>query len=507
MKYKKYAALTLAVILAGTTLAGCGRQEEEVVEEPVPAVDEVIEEPVEEEEAITVIGDWQNASESVMMTNQMGGTIVGLAIKLPEDAEYPENLMETDQWFMNGEQAMVYYEPPAGSASAVAGADETAEITGTITGVINDASAETTGYESGEETESDTGVLTEAEAVANAWAEANAAALLAANAEAAAADAEAAGSEGEEAVSEGEAEVIGAEAELAETESIVEADLPEVNVDDLGYFLEVTMENNKVYEITCFPIDDMDEVTLCCDDDVAYLQYTSLSEGTVVNTKAVEIIIKNNKEAADAVTAMIAALPAVSELNAEAVAEQAAKVRVSYNNLTPAQRAYVTNLVHLEELENSLKILLGEDALDALIEEKELEDTDAIDADIDIIYDTEEWDGDFGGYDGYDYDYGNENYTDNGGNDTTISDSNTGEDTTGDNDNGNNADNNDDDIDNVENEQNGGNQGSGSGEEDNPDGSGSGEENGSGDDTGSAGTEEPPYTPEPEEPYYDPDGE
>ncbi len=419
MKYKKYAALALAAALAGTTLAGCGTVEEpepEVEEEIVAAVEEV-EEPVEEEEAITVIGDWQNASESVMMTNQMGGTIVGLAIKEPEDAQYPENLMETDQWFMNGEQAMVYYEPPGGAAAAVSEAEATAEITGTITGEISSMSAETTVY--GEETEEDAEVLTEAEAVANAWAEANAAAL-AASAGTAVTALDAEGLEGEAELLE-ETEVIGAEDELAETVAITEADLPEVDVNDLGYFLEVTMENNKVYEITCFPIDDMDEVTLCCDDDVAYLQYTSLSDGTVVNTKAVEIIIKNNKEAAEEVTAMIAALPAVSELNAEAVAEQAAKVRVSYNNLTPAQRAYVTNLVHLEELENSLKSILGEDALDALIDEKELEDTDVINAEIETVdtydtwdtggmayretyEDTEEWTGDFGGDD---YDYGN----------------------------------------------------------------------------------------------------
>ncbi len=390
MKYKKCAVWTLsAVLVAGTALAGCGRQEEEAEAVPVDVVAEIV--PIEdEEETIMVIGDWQTATESVTMTNQMGGTITGLSVKNPEDPAYPANMMKTDQRLEVGEQADFYYEPETVLTEA--------EMTELLGGLTLEESEEESGEEAAEdalELEEEE-VMTEAQAVQSAWLEAFGSTQ---NTETTGAGNGTIGdqsgmTEEELALAEDQAAEIDAELEtdaalgLDAEETSPEDEMAALEAVDLSYFLQVTLEDGTIFELTFFDIADMDEVTLCRDGDVAYLQYTSLKDGSIVSTKPVELIIKANKEAAQLVDDLITALGVVTEENLVELTDQIVLAMNMYNSLTDAQKAYVTNLPYLQEVERMLAE--AEDVTEEELEEEVIEEPEEVEEVVEEVIEEEQ---------------------------------------------------------------------------------------------------------------------
>ena len=47
----------------------------------------------------------------------------------------------------------------------------------------------------------------------------------------------------------------------------------------------MSMEDGSVYELTSFPVEDMEEAELKLEDGVAFVAYTSTSEEVEINTK------------------------------------------------------------------------------------------------------------------------------------------------------------------------------------------------------------------------------
>ncbi len=144
-------------------------------------------------------------------------------------------------------------------------------------------------------------------------------------------------------------------------------DAGQTNEAGLTYSLQVTMENGDVYELSDFDLEDMEEVTLHLEDGVAYLEYRSISENILVSTKDIELAIKADKEAAQAVIDRIAAIGDDTQDREAAVTE----AREAYDALTEDQKAYVTNLDRLEELEAAQEEALQEEAEQQAAEQAE----------------------------------------------------------------------------------------------------------------------------------------
>ncbi len=414
MKKIKYTALFLSFVLAaGLVLAGCGRrqaEEEEVVAEPEAVFGEIVE--IEDEEPdMQIIGN-PSASIEIQMTNEMGGTITGLSVKSPELKSYPGNMMESGQKFENDETVLFYYETEGAGFNDVVAVRPTtqdlgywntegstdveldvkdisgdtvtfciwwnrltetddieveldADNVGTFTGHINDATIEGRIKFSGDSVlisldrcsiaYIDEGTLVFDEQHDTSWQEEGA----------------------PETYSEELYDEDGTLLEEEETEYVSEA--------DSTYSLQITMETGKVYEILYFDVEDMDEVTLCLGEDgIAYLEYMSLSENTIINTKTKEEQIRSDMEAAQTVVDMIDALEEVTEDNVWDMQAQITAAREAYDALTVDQKAYVTNLNHLLEEETALEYTLN--MVTAVQEEtttaeQTYEETQQIDAD------------------------------------------------------------------------------------------------------------------------------
>ena len=111
---------------------------------------------------------------------------------------------------------------------------------------------------------------------------------------------------------------------------------------NLTYTLQVTFEDKTVAELSSFAIEDMEEASLCFEDDVYFLKYTSISEKTEVTTKEMELMVKADNEKAEAVVKQIDAIGEVtleSESNLQSI-------RAAYDALSDAQKAKVTNLIN-----------------------------------------------------------------------------------------------------------------------------------------------------------------
>ncbi|MCD8133532.1 MAG: hypothetical protein LUE19_06735 [Clostridiales bacterium] len=138
------------------------------------------------------------------------------------------------------------------------------------------------------------------------------------------------------------------------------SDLADVRI-NITYFLQVTEEDGTVYELSYFAIDDMDEVVLCYEDDVAYLEYTSLSENIDISTKEAELAVKADRETAQAVVEQIDAVGEVTLDSEEAIQT----ARAAYDALTDSQKLLVTNADLLTQQENELAALKQQAAEEA----------------------------------------------------------------------------------------------------------------------------------------------
>ncbi len=260
LKKLKVFALTSA-LCAGIFAAGCGtikESQEEPAETEEAAAEEEAEqeeepeqegEPEQEEEPEVVlqkIGD-PSASIEVLITNDMGSAVSGLAVKDPGEAEYPDNMMAEDQIIADGETVEFFYEP-------------------------------------------------------------------------------------------------------AESEDSEEA--------DGSYFLQVTLEDGTIYEISYFDLEDLSEVELCLQDEVAYLKYVSLAKKITINTIEIELAHIEDMEAAQALNDRIAAFGEVTSENKEEVKS----IREAYDAMTEDQKAVVTNAALLEEMEAAVASIEEEEA-------------------------------------------------------------------------------------------------------------------------------------------------
>ncbi len=319
MKTTKLTALILAAVFgSGSLLAGCGTTEEIIEAETVEVTPEV-----EEEVTIQEIGD-PTASIEIMLTNEMGSAITGMSIKSPMETRYPANMMTANQKIANDETVKLFYEPVTeedvepeeGKAvkpdSSYVGfwnetgyndceltiydvSDDTvtfhiwwyhtastddsvvatfdSENVGTFSTSINDSQQPITGtilfyedsvvvnFDESEDTgQVPTGTWVFDERHDTSWEEGESFTL----------------DQGED----------------------TDNDSEEFPTDESTYTLQVTMENGDVYEFHDFDVEDMEEVTLYLEDEVAFIEYISLSQNVLINTKEAELQIKADKEEA-----------------------------------------------------------------------------------------------------------------------------------------------------------------------------------------------------------------
>lgn len=113
--------------------------------------------------------------------------------------------------------------------------------------------------------------------------------------------------------------------------------------------LKVKLTNNEEYELSAFDISDMDEVSLCFENEVGYIVYTSKSTGEEVKTKAEELEIKKLK---NAVADFSEKLNAVKDED-ENLEETVTALRETYDAFTEEQKKLVDekDIMRLEELE------------------------------------------------------------------------------------------------------------------------------------------------------------
>ena len=133
---------------------------------------------------------------SVKLTNKTGKNIVGMAVKGSTDEEYPENMLEEEDVFVQDEERILYFDPSA----------------------------------------------------------------------------------------------------------VIEANEAENNVDENRpllkpiYNVQVTFDDETVQELHSFPFGDVEEADLCQGEEVLYITYISVSEGTEINTEEAELMEKQFAE-------------------------------------------------------------------------------------------------------------------------------------------------------------------------------------------------------------------
>ncbi|MGL6200274.1 MAG: hypothetical protein ACRC3H_15195 [Lachnospiraceae bacterium] len=108
MKKKIMIALCLTASLAVLTMTGCKKEEET----EVPDQETVEEEQVEEEEVLKTIGVEEEDAFKVKLTNSTGKDIKGLSIKMIDEEEFPESLIEAEgDVYAIDESVYLYYKP------------------------------------------------------------------------------------------------------------------------------------------------------------------------------------------------------------------------------------------------------------------------------------------------------------------------------------------------------------------------------------------------------------
>lgn len=119
---------------------------------------------------------------------------------------------------------------------------------------------------------------------------------------------------------------------------------------NLTYTLQVTFEDKTVVELSSFAVEDMEETSLCFEDDVYFFKYKSISEKTEVTTKEMEFMAKADNEKAEAVVKQIDGIGEVT-LETEANLQS---IRTAYDALSDVQKMKVTNLNKLTDAEKKL---------------------------------------------------------------------------------------------------------------------------------------------------------
>lgn len=164
--------------------------------------------------------------------------------------------------------------------------------------------------------------------------------------------------------------------ETAEKDKSDEADLdgedtvkdtPEItdSVINIGYSLKLTFEDGSVHELTSFAVDDIEEVDICYEEEVAFFAYESKSMEMEISTKEAELALRTDRQAAKAVTDQIQKIGEVT-LESEAAIQAA---RATYDALTDIQKKMVTNESLLTEQEAVLAVLKQQAAEQAAAEQ------------------------------------------------------------------------------------------------------------------------------------------
>lgn len=113
---------TMVLLLACSIcfgMLGCGKKEEEKVVPDKLKIEE-------EKEEYQVIGNESEDAYNVLITNNMGQDITGIAIKTSDKENYPANMLKTDEVFKNGDKAELFYVSESTDQNETANADEKA---------------------------------------------------------------------------------------------------------------------------------------------------------------------------------------------------------------------------------------------------------------------------------------------------------------------------------------------------------------------------------------------
>lgn len=104
---KKFAKVFVMLLCAGCVLGSCGKQEEKKVA-PKETAKEVKEE-TEKEEKLQSVGNKSTKVCHILMTNETGKNITGLAVKRLDETEYPANMLKSEQKIEDKEKFDFYY--------------------------------------------------------------------------------------------------------------------------------------------------------------------------------------------------------------------------------------------------------------------------------------------------------------------------------------------------------------------------------------------------------------
>jgi len=135
MKRSGILLILICVLGASLIITGCNKKEEapETIEETMQETETESETESQTEEIVEeqVIGEKTENAYDVLLTNNMGQNIVGIAIKEIGAEEYPDNMLEADVIFAVGDTARLYYSIPVED-------EETTEIETESEAVLSD---------------------------------------------------------------------------------------------------------------------------------------------------------------------------------------------------------------------------------------------------------------------------------------------------------------------------------------------------------------------------------
>lgn len=262
---KRFTKVLVLLLCVGCIFSGCGKKEEkkDISEKETK---------IAKEETLQVVGNKSDDACHVIMTNLTEKNITGLTVRRLDEAEYPANMMKTDQKIENKEKFDFYYLLEEEKKSEEEGEEQKSEL---VDALVN-----------------------------------------------------------------------------------------------LTYTLQVTFEDKTVVELSSFAVEDMEETSLCFEDDVYFFKYKSISEKTEVTTKEMELMAKADNEKAEAVVKQIEGIGEVT-LETEANVQS---VRAAYDALTDVQKTKITNLNKLTDAEKKLAEL-KQDASEKKTEEAATNDT------------------------------------------------------------------------------------------------------------------------------------
>lgn len=121
---RKFAAACLLALSVSTVFTGCGKEEKktEVKKEAVQKEDSKAKagDKKAEETNYPVIGVKADGAFEVLLKNNTGADVTGIAVKTSDRAEYPANMMAGGAVLKQGETARFYYTPEKGAGDAAA---------------------------------------------------------------------------------------------------------------------------------------------------------------------------------------------------------------------------------------------------------------------------------------------------------------------------------------------------------------------------------------------------